>query len=90
MSPFLLLLELLHHQPRNDNSLDLRCALIDLINLSIPHQLLNGIIRIVTVSTKHLYSIGGDFVGPVSSKTFGNGCVVTVAPTCKRGLVDID
>lgn len=40
--------------PGHNESLDLGGALVDLVNLGIPHQLLRRVLRVVAVTTKYL------------------------------------
>ena len=47
-----------HPFPGDDDSLDLSCSLVDLIDLGVPHQLLRGVLGVEPVSTKDLDSIG--------------------------------
>lgn len=49
-----LLLGLLNHLTRDDEALDLSSALVDLVDLSVTHQLLNGVLAVETVATEDL------------------------------------
>ena len=48
-----------HPFPADDDSLDLSCSLVDLINLGVPHQLLNRVLSVEAIASKHLDSISG-------------------------------
>merc|ERR1712055_835776 len=67
-----------HPFPGNDDPLDLSCALIDLVDLCISHQLLSRVFSVETVATKDLNSVSGGLVGHVSGKALGNGGVQRV------------
>lgn len=43
--------------PRDDESLNLRCAFINLENLCITHQLLHGIVTVESIASKDLDKI---------------------------------
>lgn len=44
---------------RDDEALDLRGTLIDLEDLGVTHQLLNGVFRVETIAAKDLHCISG-------------------------------
>lgn len=68
-----------NHLSRNDHTLNLRCALVDLIDLGIAEQLLDGVLGVETVAAEDLDGIGGASVGHIGAVQFGNGSVVAVA-----------
>ena len=41
----------------DDHPLDLSSALVYLVNLGVPHQLLHGVLRVESIPTKYLNSI---------------------------------
>ncbi len=47
------------HQSRDDQPLDLLSALVDLEDLSVTHQLFNGVFAVVAVAAKNLQSVRG-------------------------------
>merc|ERR1711971_961277 len=68
----------LHPLPANDDPLDLSCSLVNLVNLGVPHQLLNWVLSVEAISSEHLDGISGTLVSHVSGKALGNGCHVGV------------
>ncbi len=47
------------HQSRDNQPLDLLSALVDLEDLSVTHQLFNGVFAVVAVAAKNLKSVRG-------------------------------
>ena len=50
-----------------------------LVDLGVPHQLLNRILAVETVASEYLDSISSNLVGDVSSKGLGNRSIVSVS-----------
>lgn len=51
---------------------------IYLVDFCIPHQLLNGVIRVEAIASKNLNGVGGHLIGDIPSKRLCNGCKVGV------------
>ena len=59
----------IHPLPRDNDSLDLRSSLVDLVNLGISHQFLHWVLGIESVPTEYLYSVSGGLISNVSGET---------------------
>merc|ERR1712196_503504 len=57
---------------RNNEALDLRGTLVNLVDFGISHQLLDWILCVETVASEHLHRIRDNLVGVVASKRFGH------------------
>lgn len=54
----------------DDKPLNLRCSFIDLKYFGVTHKFLHRIFRIVSISAKHLHSIGSNFIGHIRREAF--------------------
>lgn len=87
-----ILREMSEKHARDDNALNLRGSLVDLIDLGITHQFLHWILRVEAISSKdlklcrlplvisfgktNLNSVGGSLVGSVGGKALGDRSIV--------------
>mmetsp|Transcript_61690 Transcript_61690/g.137455 ORF Transcript_61690/g.137455 Transcript_61690/m.137455 type:complete len:378 (+) Transcript_61690:365-1498(+) len=65
---------------RDDKALDLRCALVYLVDLGVAHQFLDGVLRVEAVAAKHLHGIGDHLVAVVARERLRHRGIHRVAP----------
>lgn len=68
--------------PGNDESLDLWCALINLVDLGIPHQFLDRVFCVETITAEDLHGVCSSFVGDLGSVALRYRSEDRVPDTC--------